>query len=103
MGGSGYDPQLLVSRFGFEKRVDHPCGHEIVGIAVDEHHGQLASLNLPKSRGFPKVPSVFQRAQPTRHVEQRKGRQPELFLELFGKLVADVKSAGYFSSVVTLW
>ena len=38
MCSSRYNPELLWGRFGFIKRIDHPCRHVCVFVTVNEKH-----------------------------------------------------------------
>ena len=67
------------------RRIDHPCRHEVVRIAVDEEHRQLAFGHLPgaKPRGTTSRTSGRTTNWPCRAAGRRAARTaPELLAEL---------------------
>ena len=78
MCGTRNNPQLFRFRLGFVKRVDHPCRHIGVRIAVYKEHGQGTLPDLLQSRSFTEIPSILLLAKPACHMQQRESGQAVL-------------------------
>ena len=57
------EPKLFLPLMCLVQRVHHPCGYEIVGIAMDKEHGAGALCHLPEGTCLGKVPSIHSVAQ----------------------------------------
>ena len=81
------EPELLLPLVCLVQRVHHPCGYEIVGIAMDEEHGSGALCHLPEGTCLGKVPSIHGVAKQGCDVQQGEGRKRELVGKLTPELV----------------
>ena len=88
----GY-PEGFGRRLGIIKTIDHLGGYEGVFVAVDEKHRMGRLADLRDGRGFLETPPIAQTAEQTGGVHQRERWQPELILQLTGKLIPHTRIA----------